>query len=362
MNDTPDESSGASPKSCTQVLLGLGVVDLEVEGAVEILFAGVVDHHLEHRPVALAEEARQVGPDHQLLDARGLAGRRTAAQVGGDGVHPQVPIGDRVRDLELDRHRTIALDPEVRFPEGGLREVGAQLDRRFSLRRRRNIHGLVEITAAHHPLCPSASASSDAGIGAAASAISILELRHAPRPSWPGSGRGDRDRRCHNRRGGQTVAVKVRVAGQTGQARVTPRLPGNAQVVPQLTDAGAVRVERKRARRVVRAIDVEAAVVHIGEKLGGGAVDRSAVVGSNRDRKVSLVPGRILSRNEVKARSSRRSSHGTKTCAVRRISWWSRTRVRVTPKPPRSEAVIGKSTTPERPAPISRRSTRRPSR
>jgi hypothetical protein len=48
------------------------VEDLEGDLARKVLRAGVVDHDPQLGPVALAEEARQVGPDHEVLDGLGL--------------------------------------------------------------------------------------------------------------------------------------------------------------------------------------------------------------------------------------------------------------------------------------------------
>ena len=72
-------------------------------------------------------------------------------------------------------------------------------------------------------------------------------------------------------------------------------------------------------------------------------------------------PGASLSRNVAKLTLSFLSSHGTKTDCVSVTSWWSRSIVSLTAKPPRSFSSIGISIRAgDSPATSVRRSTRRP--
>ena len=78
---------------------------------------------------------------------------------------------------------------------------------------------------------------------------------------------------------------------------------------------------------------------------------------------VSACPGRSLSRKVAKLTLSSLSSHGTKTVWVCVTSWWSRTIVSLTAKPPRCLSSIGISmTAADFPATSVRRSTAVPSR
>ena len=91
--------------------------------------ARVVHHHLQHRLVALAQEARHVRAHHQLLHAPGLALERAALQVPRQRVHPDVPRRHRVRHGELQHRRAVLPREQLRHPEGRLREVRAHLFR-----------------------------------------------------------------------------------------------------------------------------------------------------------------------------------------------------------------------------------------
>ncbi len=90
---------------------------------------GVVDHHLDRRRVPFAQEARQVGADHQLLDRARLALGVARGELARPGRDPDLPGGERLGDAELDRRAPSGVGDQVRHPEGGLGEVRAALDR-----------------------------------------------------------------------------------------------------------------------------------------------------------------------------------------------------------------------------------------
>jgi hypothetical protein len=86
-----------------KTFLGFGIDDIEVYVALELLFGGVVDHYLDGGLVALAQETREVGADHQVFYGLGFLLYRAGFEIPGYGVDVDVPRGDRVGDLELDR-------------------------------------------------------------------------------------------------------------------------------------------------------------------------------------------------------------------------------------------------------------------
>ncbi len=105
--------------------LVLGVLDVEAHEAVERPRRGVVEHHPQRGAIPFAQEAGQVGTDHEVFDGARLAVVGAGAEVTGQAVHPEAPRGDRVGNGELDRGAAVARGHQVRLPERGLREVGA---------------------------------------------------------------------------------------------------------------------------------------------------------------------------------------------------------------------------------------------
>ena len=115
--------------------VGRRVEDLEPHAAREPALGRVVDDDLEVRRVALAQEPRDVRPHHQVLDAARLLLDGAGLQVLRHGVDPDAPGRDRVGDRELDRGRAVGAGQELRLPERGLGEVGADRDGRRRRRR-----------------------------------------------------------------------------------------------------------------------------------------------------------------------------------------------------------------------------------
>ena len=107
------------------------VDDVEIERALQFFVRGVVHDDFEFRLISFAQEARQIRTHHQLLDALCLARDGTGFQIAGDGVHPDVPGGDGIGDLEFKGHRAVRIGEKVRLPECGFAEVAAQFDGRW---------------------------------------------------------------------------------------------------------------------------------------------------------------------------------------------------------------------------------------
>ena len=120
-----------------QVAIAVGIDDGQANLARQVAGRGVVDDDLQLRLVPLAQEARHVGADHQILDALGLLVQRARGQVIGDGVNPYVPGRDRIGNGELQGRGAVGTGEQVWTPERRLGEVGAQLGRRRACAGRR---------------------------------------------------------------------------------------------------------------------------------------------------------------------------------------------------------------------------------
>ena len=180
----------------------LGIGDLERRLAGERRFAGAVDHHLELGDVALAQEARQVGADHQLLHRLGVLLDVARGERLRERRHPDPPRGDRIGDGELDRRRAVGAGEQLRLPEGGLGEVGAQGDRRGSgaARRRSLASWSAEIDAAaggilhvvlHRPAGPARPAGRHRPLGDHRHGGDAALLHPAHRPAAAAAGPAD---------------------------------------------------------------------------------------------------------------------------------------------------------------------------
>ncbi len=261
----------------------LGVVDGELRLALERGVAGVLDDDLELGLVALAQEAGEVGADHQLLDALGVLLAVAHREVARRRRGPDLPRGHRVGHLELDRDRTVGAGQQVGLEEGRLGEVRAKLDRgRFSdaehglsFRQRRR-HALVtrlvrdrlcggsrlrrrsrggrhhQRSFGHHPSAPEAHPRSADTVGI------------------------DRDEGV--RRRGLDLRERPPVL------LVLPDAAAGAERRLQAAAEAEARVERRGERHGEGAQRVEAAVVHRGDQLGRAGAERAAEVILDADR------------------------------------------------------------------------------
>ena len=116
-------------ESGSEVLVGDRVEDLERHGAGQARFSSVIDHDPELGPVPLAEEARQVGTDHELFDRAGLLLEAAAHEVAGDAVDKHAPAGDGVGYGEFHGCVAVGTGEQMRLPEGRLVELGAERSR-----------------------------------------------------------------------------------------------------------------------------------------------------------------------------------------------------------------------------------------
>ncbi len=254
-----------------QVVSALGVEDLEVEAAGERHLAAVVDHYLDRRLVALAQEAGQVGAHHEILHRRRLLGERAGPEVLGQGVHPHVPLGDRVRHREFERHRAVRAGQQVRIPEGGFGKVAPQLHCRG--RRRRG--GRWNRAGGRVERCFRRLRDHSGGYRAFASHHDLLRdlhrLHHARVRHAHGSGEppptGAADAVAVEEL--EPVRRRPREVGQHAQALALP--PDDRAAAQAGTHAERhhrPRVERERVCRLVGGEEVQAAVVHVGQHLG----------------------------------------------------------------------------------------------
>ncbi len=130
--ERPGRHRRRKPESRGQVLARRGVGDLERHLAGERRRARVVDHHPQLGRVALAEKARQVRPDHEVLDALRLRLERPALEVPRHAVDEDAPTRDRIGHGELDRGRPVGARQQVGLPEGRLREIRPELRSRLT--------------------------------------------------------------------------------------------------------------------------------------------------------------------------------------------------------------------------------------
>ena len=124
----PSASDFDRPNSERMLLIGCRIDDVEVERPFQFFVGGVVDDDFDFRLIPFAQEARQVRTHHQLFDALCFASDRAGFQVTRDGVHPDVPGGDGIGNLEFEGHGSVRAGEQMRLPESGFAEVAAQLD------------------------------------------------------------------------------------------------------------------------------------------------------------------------------------------------------------------------------------------
>ena len=109
-----------------QVFVRDRVHDFERHGSRKACFAGVVDHHPELGRIALAEEARKVGADHEILDRARFLLQAAPHEVLGHAMDEHTPAGDRIGHCEFHRSRAVRAGQEVGLPEGRFGKIGAQ--------------------------------------------------------------------------------------------------------------------------------------------------------------------------------------------------------------------------------------------
>ena len=109
--------------------MGVGVEDVEAQLALHLRVRSVVDDDLQFGAVTLPKEARDVGPDHEILDAFGLLVEGSAAQILREGVDPDVPGGHRIGNLKLDGGGAVGAGDELGLPKGRLCEIRPDLHR-----------------------------------------------------------------------------------------------------------------------------------------------------------------------------------------------------------------------------------------
>ena len=302
---------GIEPELRQQALLGLRVEDVERQAAAELLLAGVVDQHPDRRPVALAQEARQIGPHQQLLDRARLAGRRAAGEIAGQGVNPDRPLGDRIGHRELEGHRAVVAQHQVRLPEGGLGKVAAQLGRRSGgLRLVR-----LRIGDRHHPRGHLRARHDVGGRHLFEPHRRRLGRAHRPhphhlhRPADPHAGPADAVAGEED----QLIAAQPGIVRQLVPAVLSrPDLAAGAEVGLHRSGSAAHRVESRHLGRLVGGEEIQAAVVHVGQQLGGAAGQRllagaahrhppglavaraqAVAEGGERDLQPAIVPGHV---------------------------------------------------------------------
>ncbi len=281
-----------------EVLVRLGVEDLEREAPLQLAFRRVVDDDLQLGPVPLAQEARHVGTDHQLLDALRLLLQRAAAQVLRDGVEPDVPGGHGVGDRELDRRGAVGSRQELRRPERRLGEVAPQ-GRGLARGGRRTAGVFLRLALV-------------------VTLLVRIHLRHLAGRSRRRGGSGRRGvhrhalgdhRRAHAAPHSEPApagprptdavpvellqAVRQERGGRRGRVEAADHPLGlrraERRARPRRSDAR--RVEREDGGRLVRREDVEAPVVHVAEQLCRAGFDRLSGGRLHRDPPRLARPG-----------------------------------------------------------------------
>ena len=229
-----------------EALLGLGVEDLEHDLARERGVRGVVHDHLQLGLVALAEEAREVGPDHELLDGTHLAPERAALRsrvTAWTQTFHEVTESGTVNSMVAD---AVPVEEQVRLPEGRLGEVGAE-GRRLLGWLPRPPRSRPSTSASPRFGSAAAFSASEAGAGGAAATMS-MPMRPAEHPTA-------RDLKA-SRRPESTdpvagvlldpVADQRRRRRNRGEVTVLP--PGRShlpEVGADLPDAGPVRQQAR---------------------------------------------------------------------------------------------------------------------
>ena len=109
-------------------LIGCRIDDVEIERSFQFFIGGVVDDDFDFRLISFAQEARQVGPHHQLFDALCFASDGARFQIARDGVNPDIPRSDGIGNLEFESHGSVRAGEQMRLPESGFAEIAAQFD------------------------------------------------------------------------------------------------------------------------------------------------------------------------------------------------------------------------------------------
>ena len=134
--ERPGRHARRKPKSRGQVLVRQRVEDLQRDLARERRVPGVVDHDPQIGLVAFAEEARQIGPDHEVFHRLRLRLERPAHQVPGHAVDEDAPARHGVGHGEFDGRRPVRPREKMGLPEGRLGEIRAELGGLAARRRR----------------------------------------------------------------------------------------------------------------------------------------------------------------------------------------------------------------------------------
>ena len=109
-------------------LTGERVPEGEAHAAALRRVRAVDDLDCEIQRVALAQEARRIGLNHDLASGVGAILEQPGSQLAVVGEGEEPPLGERLGHGELELHLAVPAGDEMREEEGGLAEVGARGD------------------------------------------------------------------------------------------------------------------------------------------------------------------------------------------------------------------------------------------